>query len=445
MWECITGVSSVLLVQLMNFTEFLWDNYYVTYQPPQFAAELAGMAAYYEEHGKPAPVPGSYITVDMVERHFLVLANMPADEQNIIAALEQEFEKGWPVWLKDVINEIIKLVLHLKPGCDAYGVWGSRTKDSLLYSSRNLDYNSDTGINRNKLVIMYHVDDPSFGGKPAGGMYASLGFAFGLGALAGMNEVGITTSEMNLDNDVVTFSGVPFPWRLRLVLEGATDLHSAMNVWNATNNTNSFNFLVASAPDALRIKQEEELGVAAPGAGSAAFALETIMGFTAVFPANSTVELDATYDCVGDACKKWTSQTGIVHIGKPIPEAVWRTNHGLAPRVMATQEPLFNNTVFRYDLMNHLFVSLAEEGQLIDDTTAVQVVSTLGIKGVNYLTCDQDLDGDNIMSIAYAPGPRDGTTTGVGHLYIAWESYSGAAWRPAACSPYVPIDFADWV
>lgn len=51
----------------MNFTEFLWDNYYVTYQPPQFAAELAGMAAYYEEHGKPAPVPGSYITVDMVD------------------------------------------------------------------------------------------------------------------------------------------------------------------------------------------------------------------------------------------------------------------------------------------------------------------------------------------------------------------------------------------
>ena len=67
MWECITGVSSVLLVQLMNFTEFLWDNYYVTYQPPQFAAELAGMAAYYGEHGKPAPVPGSYITVDMVD------------------------------------------------------------------------------------------------------------------------------------------------------------------------------------------------------------------------------------------------------------------------------------------------------------------------------------------------------------------------------------------
>ena len=151
-----------------------------------------------------------------------------------------------------------------------------------MYSSRNVDYESDTGsgmhlvaatafvcshrpltrtpplngtgINRHKLAIVYHVDDPEFGGVPKGGASMSLGFSFGLGALAGINEAGVTVSEMNLDNDVVTFSGVPFPLRLRMVLEGATDLTSAMQVWNATNNTNSFNFLIGSAADAIAVR-----------------------------------------------------------------------------------------------------------------------------------------------------------------------------------------------
>jgi hypothetical protein len=81
---------------------------------------------------------------------------------------------------------------------------------------------------------------------------------------------------MNLDNSVVTFTGVPFPLRLRMVLEQASDLNSAMRVWNSTNNTNSFNFLLGSAKD------------------SKAFALETIRGYTQEYADNSPVEGAAT-------------------------------------------------------------------------------------------------------------------------------------------------------
>ncbi len=98
---------------------------------------------------------------------------------------------------------------------------------------------------------------------------------------------------MNLDNSVVTFSGVPFPLRFRMVLEQglqkkicfmisshslfiASDLASAMRVWNSTNNTNSFNFLIGSASD------------------EKAFALETIRGFTQQYADNSPVEAAAT-------------------------------------------------------------------------------------------------------------------------------------------------------
>jgi len=84
---------------------------------------------------------------------------MPADPQNIIAMLEQELEGGWPEWLKEVVNDIIKILEKLIIGCDAYGVWGSRTKNGYLYSSRNLDWNTNTGIDQWKLVTIFHITD----------------------------------------------------------------------------------------------------------------------------------------------------------------------------------------------------------------------------------------------------------------------------------------------
>merc|ERR1712072_124661 len=110
---------------------------------------------------------------------------------------------------------------------------------------------------------------------------------------------------------------------------------------------------------------------------------------------------------------------------------------------MGTQEPLFNNTVFRYNLMNQLFTELEKAGRKIGDKEAIGIVATLGIKGENYYTCDQELNGDNTLSVSYAPGKRPNHPAG--YLYVAWESGSGSTWRPAACSPYVYIDFTRWV
>jgi hypothetical protein len=246
-----------------------------------------------------------------------------------------------------------------------------------------------------------------------------MGFAFGLGALAGQSASGITTSEMNLDNSRTTFSGIPFPLRLRWVLENAVNLTTAMELWNATNNTNSFNFLIGSARDGK------------------ALALETMRGFTAQFAADSPIEASATYDCgepphVDPTCRKWTNMTGLVRIGFPLPEAVWRTNHGMSPRIMNTQEPLFNNTVFRYNLLHTLFQEYAALKQSIADEDAVGIVATLGTKGPNYYTCDQVLDGSNVLSVVYVPGER--------RFFVAWESGRGDTWRPAACSPYVSLN-----
>uniref|UniRef100_A0A6B2L267 Phospholipase B-like n=1 Tax=Arcella intermedia TaxID=1963864 RepID=A0A6B2L267_9EUKA len=405
-----------------TFIDYCWSSFLQPNTPPEFLAELQGMKDFYAQNN----IQDAY-TLDLVSSRFYTLANMPADTQNIIDMLEQELEGNWPEWLKTAVNDIIKLLERLVHGCDSYGVWGSRTLGGLLYTSRNLDWNRNTGIDQFKLITMFHIVDPNLGTLPT---YATFGFASGLGALAGMSAAGITVSEMNLDNSQVTFSGPPFPLRLRYVLERSHDLHSAQVNWLNTNNTNSFNFLVGSATDLL------------PGGASfGAYAMETIMGYTSFYRDNSPVENSATFQC--DPKCSWTNQTGRVKIGYPLQEAVWRSNHAFDPLIMETQEPLFNDTVFRYNLLHDIFEQLQGSNTKIDDLTAVAIVATLGTKGDNFLSCDAGnfKRGDNVMSIVYAPGERGSNKAG--HAYVAWE-IGGEKWIPAACNSYVLIDFDRW-
>ena len=70
-------------------------------------------------------------------------------------------------------------------------------------------------------------------------------------------------------------------------------------------------------------------------------------------------------------------------------------------------------------------------------------MATLGTKGRNFLTCNQDYaHGENVMSIAYCPGSRP--LAPQGNFYIAWEQGKGSnqPWVPAACNFYINVDFA---
>ena len=237
---------------------------------------------------------------------------------------------------------------------------------------------------------------------------------------------------MNLDNSKTAFEGPPFPMRLRMVLEGATTLGEARALWEATNNTDSMNYLVASGPE------------------RSAFAIEAVRGFSRFFGDNAPAEASATCavgseagGTCGNGFPDLPASGGKKAIGMPLTDAVWRTNHAVHADIMPTQEPLFNGTTFRYELLRDLFTHYAEQNKPIGDAEAVAIAATLGIKGRDFLSCDpvQFADGDNIMSIAYAP--KDASDA-AGHAWVAWEDGTGASWRPAACAPYVRIDFARW-
>jgi hypothetical protein len=93
---------------LTGFFEYCWSAFLepaTRRTAPEFLEELAGMDAWFAQH---APAYAGHTTAD-VSRMFYTLANMPADPQNIVAMLEQELEKGWPWWLKDAVNDLIKV------------------------------------------------------------------------------------------------------------------------------------------------------------------------------------------------------------------------------------------------------------------------------------------------------------------------------------------------
>lgn len=69
--------------------------------------------------------------------------------------------------------------------CSFFGVWGTRTRDGELYTSRNLDWTANTGINLNKLITIFTIPNTI--------PHATVGYPGLLGAITGISSKGITT------------------------------------------------------------------------------------------------------------------------------------------------------------------------------------------------------------------------------------------------------------
>jgi len=74
-----------------------------------------------------------------------------------------------------------------------FGVWGSRTEDSRLFTGRNLDWISNSGISKYKLITVHHPIN--------GHAHATVGWAGIWGAITGMSSQGITVHEANLESN----------------------------------------------------------------------------------------------------------------------------------------------------------------------------------------------------------------------------------------------------
>ena len=287
-----------------------------------------------------------------------------------------------------------------------FGIWGDRTQNGHLFSARNLDWLTDLGVDQYKLITVHHPAD--------GFAHCTVGFAGVWGALAGMSAEGMTVHEANLESKLSSFRGFPWILRLREVMSKSSTIGDALAIWNATNNTVGFNHMIGSAKD------------------QRATCLETMQGYTAAFNDMDARELGAVDPGTGEV------------YGYPLPNAVYRTNHGYDP---VTQENYqwygyhaYVNSKDRYNKIYQSFVDYETDGVLVGPEEAVMVTSAVGIKGdgSDEDNCNPDLyaEGENILSVTYDPNALT--------IYAAFEDGTGESRVPACCNGYIEIDMAQW-
>jgi len=299
-----------------------------------------------------------------------------------------------------------------------FAAWGNRTVQGQLFSGRNLDWNQNTGVNKYKAVTIFSPND---GAIP----HAVTGYIGLWGALLGISAEGLTTHEANLEETEITFSGFPWLLRLRYIMEYAHNTSEAIALWEATNNTVGFNHMVASAPDAASYLASKSVG---PGV---AVAMETMYDYTAYFTDNDAREATAMYCATGN--------TSCVHIGFPMVEAVWRTNHGYDPVIREhyewSQAP-DSWSMQRYMFIHDQLLAYQNAGVAIGLLQATNITSIAGDKGQDPYQCQATPDGSNVLSVAFSASTLE--------MAAAWENGNGTNWQPAACSSYLTIPLSQW-
>jgi hypothetical protein len=195
--------------------------------------------------------------------------------------------------------------------CTMFAVWGSRTADGKMWSLRNLDWISQTGMHENRLVTVYRPE-----GRNA---FVSMEYAGVIGALAGMNERGISISEVGAFSAREELDGMPWTLMARQVLEESDSLEDAVEIVRGTKHTLGYNYLVADG---------DPSGFGTPGFNPRAAAFETNHEVCEVFAADDPQE--------HAAC--WVDPNGFeVYYGLPLHEAVMRADTAFGCRARALQ------------------------------------------------------------------------------------------------------------
>jgi hypothetical protein len=207
--------------------DWQWDSFLSVELPQVYADEIRGIVAGAAADGK-STAAGKEVN------RITVLANAPGDLKDFVLVLIAEWKERHPHEPK-VVARLLDLLSRETGGgpphghCSMFGAWGSRTEGGNLFSGRNLDWESDTGINKYKLVTVFHPPDAI--------AHATIGFAGVYGALTGMSAKGLTVHEANLEENEITFAGFPWLLRLRYVMEMASNASEAKALWEHTNNT----------------------------------------------------------------------------------------------------------------------------------------------------------------------------------------------------------------
>jgi len=187
--------------------------------------------------------------------------------------------------------------------CSFFAAWGPRTVNGKLFSSRDLDWNSDTGIAKYKMLAFYEPD----GQIP----YVTATYTGLISALDGMNMSGVTVSEIGSHNNNMQYTGEPWTLRFRDILSTAGNLEQARKIlWDFRDrpNTGGYNWMISYGDPSGNGKK------------AGAYSVESDSITTSVFGANSDIAKNAVWiDNKGNPVTSAVFTAPTIDNGKPMP------------------------------------------------------------------------------------------------------------------------------
>jgi predicted choloylglycine hydrolase len=338
-------------------------------------------------------------------------------------------------------SSLLPLLEELAYTCSAFAAWGERTEGGKLFSSRVLDWKPGIGTDRFKLITIYETVDGN--GKKLNA-YMAVGYIGFIGANNGMNEKGITVSEIGSENVVEKLDGMPWTLMFREVLEKSDSLADAVKIIKTAENTIGYNFVIGDG-DA----ENYGTGNWKPGAA----AIEENGKYTAVMYDNDPVESDAIWlDATGN---KVMVGGASVHYGTPLKQAVLRADVAMSPEVRKTQlansgpgnkdgggNPVEGGSyrdrhISQYDALVALetggafnnpytgqpVFAAAGKKRLIGPETALEIASAVA------------MPSECVLAVVYAATDLD--------FYVSWENAGGAEWQPAFKMPFLKLNLKE--
>lgn len=195
--------------------------------------------------------------------------------------------------------------------CTMLAVWGQRTVDGRMFSFRNLDWLSQSGMHEERLITVMHSE----GAIPI----VSAGYAGVTGCLAGMNAQGITLAEVGAFSVSEDLDGIPWTFLGRKVLDRSASLDDAVHIISSARHTIGYNYLIADG-------DSDRFGT--PHFRPRAAAFETNRKACEVFFDNDPKEAQAV----------WIDPDGKAHhYGLPLEHAVMRADTAFGKTTRALQ------------------------------------------------------------------------------------------------------------
>ena len=284
--------------------------------------------------------------------------------------------------------------------CTAFAVWGHRTVGNKLFSSRNLDWANDTGISNIRLIAVYEPDDCQ--------AFVTMGYAGVIGALAGMNESGITIGQIGAISAAEVVEATPWIFFTRDILQKCENLEQALEIVNITKLTQGYNFIIADGD--ADCKQRFSIS-------PQAVAVEYNAGNKAILFDNDKVEITAV--CVDNNAQPILTDGKPIVYGLPLKQAVYRADTAFDPQIRKDQitdngpgiegnsgDPQNAFTyVYGYKPMHDLILAINEGREFSDMRTGEVIIKAtdgprkIGLQEARLMTSCLAYKGSSIMSV----------------------------------------------